>query len=68
MIVKPAIPGAVIRDPQTRQPLPAEGGRVPDDSKFWVRRLLAGEVVLVKEVAPDLLAPVAPLQTRGGKP
>lgn len=65
MKVKPAIPGAVIRDPQTRQPLPAEGGDVPESS-FWIRRLIAGEVVRVDD-APDPLAPLAPLQTRGGK-
>lgn len=43
MIVKPVVPGAVIRDPVTAQPLPAEGGEVPDNT-FWTRRWLAGEV------------------------
>ena len=44
MMVKPVNPAAVIRDPITRRPLPAAGGEVPE-SNFWVRRLLAGEVV-----------------------
>ncbi len=39
MKVKPVIPGAVIRDPHTKRPLPAEGGNVPEDN-FWVRRWL----------------------------
>jgi hypothetical protein len=43
MIVKPVVPGAVIRDPVTRQALPAEGGEVPDNT-FWTRRWLGGEV------------------------
>lgn len=44
MKVKPAIEGAVIRDPQTRVPLPAAGGDVPDNV-FWRRRIIAGEVL-----------------------
>lgn len=67
MKVKPAIPGAVIRDPASRRVLPQEGGDVPETS-FWIRRLRAGEVVLVEEreatglVTPE---PVTPLMTRG---
>lgn len=64
MIVKPKIPGAIIRDPQTRLALPAEGGEVPDNS-FWHRRLMAGDVVLVQD-AERASAPVAPLTTRKG--
>jgi hypothetical protein len=44
MRIKPAIPGAVIRDPHTKRPLSAEGDEVPDNS-FWTRRYLAGEVM-----------------------
>lgn len=40
--VKPA-PGLVVRDPATRQPLPADGGEVPDTT-FWRRRLADGDV------------------------
>jgi hypothetical protein len=39
MKVKPVDPNAVIRDPHTKQPLPAEGAEVPENS-FWTRRLL----------------------------
>lgn len=63
MNVKPATQGAVIRDPQTKRPLPAEGGQVPETS-FWMRRLRAGDVVLVGELPPPELAPIAPLATR----
>lgn len=79
MKVKPAVPGAIIRDPQTRLPLPAEGGEVPDNS-FWRRRLRAGEVVVLEEEVrieegpfddertgevPTGREPLAPLITRG---
>jgi hypothetical protein len=50
MRVRPAKPGAIIRDPDSYQQLPAEGGRVPDTT-FWRRRLRAGDVVLVTEPA-----------------
>lgn len=59
MMVKPAHPDAVIRDPITRTPLPASGGEVPDNL-FWRRRLIAGEVALVENDA----AAIPPLTTR----
>lgn len=65
MRVKPAVPGAIIRDPHTKRPLPAEGGEVPE-SPFWLRRLKDGEVVRVS-TTPTGTEPVAPLTTRGGK-
>lgn len=64
MKVKPVDPNAVIRDPVTRLPLPAEGGDVPENT-FWFRRLRAGEVVRID--APVGNEPIAPLTTRGGK-
>lgn len=66
MKVKPVDPTAIIRDPHTRIPLPAEGGEVSENS-FWTRRLLAGEVVLVDEPTTRLDNAIAPLTTRGGK-
>lgn len=70
MRVKPVDPNAVIRDPHTMRPLPAEGGEVPDNV-FWHRRLVAGEVVRIDDAAnaakPNGAEPVAPLTTRGGK-
>lgn len=66
MKVKPADPNAVIRDPQTRQPLPAEGAEVPENN-FWVRRLQDGDVVRIDaQRAPTGNEPIAPLTTRGG--
>lgn len=61
MMVKPVNPAAVIRDPITHRPLPAEGGEVPQ-SNFWLRRLRAGEVTRIDP--PTHGAPLAPLPTR----
>ncbi|MDB5853290.1 MAG: hypothetical protein JWR22_1331 [Herminiimonas sp.] len=49
MFVKPA-PGLVIRDPDLKDLLPAEGREVPD-SDYWHRRVLDKDVV---ESQPDL--------------
>lgn len=43
--LRPA-PGLIVRDPRTAQPLPAEGGTVPDNG-YWRRRLRDGDVQLV---------------------
>ncbi|GAA4258943.1 DUF2635 domain-containing protein [Azospirillum formosense] len=43
MYVKPK-PGALVRDPETREPLPAEGAEVPEN-QYWMRRLADGDVV-----------------------
>lgn len=67
MKVKPVDPSAVIRDPHTKQRLPAEGGDVPENT-FWLRRLRAGEVVRIDAPGqPVGSEPIAPLTTRGGK-
>lgn len=44
MFVKPKNSETVVRDPQTRALLPADGRNVPD-STFWRRRLADGDVV-----------------------
>lgn len=70
MRVRPAQPGAMIRDPHTRRPLPEEGGTV-SDSNFWRRRLRDGDVVMVEGddgPVPPEHAPVGPLATRRGTP
>lgn len=67
MKLKPAIPGAIVRDPHTKRPLPAEGREVPDNA-FWRRRLRAGEVVPVdtapRAAQPTGREPIQPLTTR----
>lgn len=64
MNVKPADPAAVIRDPNTKVQLPAEGAEVPENT-FWTRRLLAGDVVRIDEPTPPIgHEPVSPLTTR----
>ena len=64
MRVKPANPSAIIRDPNTRQQLPPQGGEVPDDSNFWQRRLADGDVVQI----PDEYPPGSPPQTPSTPP
>lgn len=48
MRVKPAIAGAVVRDPTTLQRLPDEGAEV-GLTGYWRRRLEQGDVVLDEE-------------------
>ena len=55
MKVKPKDPNAIVRDPETKRVLPAEGAEVPDNT-FWNRRLMRGEVVRID------------VQPAGGKP
>ena len=65
MMVKPVNPAAVIRDPITKRQLPADGGEVPE-SNFWVRRLRAGEVVVIDK--PDAAAPAANVDKQPAAP
>lgn len=52
MKVKPR-QGLLVRDPDTKHPLPPEGAEVPDTS-HWRRRLADGDVVRVEaEPAAD---------------
>ncbi|MGY0794343.1 DUF2635 domain-containing protein [Azospirillum argentinense] len=43
MYVKPK-PGALVRDPVTRTPVPETGAEVPED-QYWMRRLADRDVV-----------------------
>lgn len=54
MFIKPK-PGVVLRDPISKQVLPAEGRNVPS-SGFWLRRIAEGSVELVASVATPLPA------------
>lgn len=45
MYLKPAR-GLIVRDPHTRQPLPAEGREV-QLTEWWMRRLRAGDAIEV---------------------
>jgi hypothetical protein len=68
MRVKPAIPGAMVRDPVTKMPLPADGAEVQENS-FWIRRLRDGDVVRVDnasstDAVPTGREPTLPLTTR----
>lgn len=48
--LKPAA-GLLVRHPETLQPLPKEGAEVVHSS-YWLRRLAAGDVVLVQDQPP----------------
>jgi len=53
MFIKPA-PGLRVRNPETKQLLPAEGIEVPDDSILWTRILNDGDVVRATPPAPQV--------------
>lgn len=53
MRIKPA-PGLSVRDPMTKQLLPADGIDVPDDSILWNKILNDGDVVLVSTKASSV--------------
>lgn len=44
--------GRLVRDPRTREPLPAEGATKPKDL-YWLRRLRDGDVVEVPQAIPS---------------
>lgn len=50
IFIKPAQPGIKVRDPVTKQHLREDGEHKPR-STFWLRRLAAGEVVMVQQAA-----------------
>jgi hypothetical protein len=56
MRVKPKDGRTIVRDPITKEPLPATGKRVPNNS-FWRRRIKAGDAVLVEDTPPPAPAP-----------
>ena len=49
IFVRPA-PGARVRDPATKAPIPDIGLLVPNTG-YWQRRILAGDVVVTTEAA-----------------
>lgn len=57
---KPKNPEACIRDPRSRQKLPAFGGRVPNN-RYWRARTSDGDVV--ETTAQEIAAAKAPTQT-----
>jgi hypothetical protein len=69
MMIKPAIPGAVVRDPRNLRKdvrIPDDGIEVPDDDLHWAQRLRDGDVVrvgdTVRVAGPQ--AAIPPLTTR----
>jgi len=65
--IRPVVPGAVIRDPESRRVLPEEGAEV-EETSFWTRRLLAGEVVVMQPPAVELPAERPAVQLPTPKP
>lgn len=62
-ILKPKIPGDVIRDPKTREPLPADGKAVNLSGKegsFWRRRLADESVIEVAALKSGSKSPELP--------
>lgn len=52
MIVQ-QVPGRLVRDPSTKEPLPATPVHVPRNA-FWNRRIAKGDVVLVADKPREL--------------
>lgn len=52
IFVRPGAPGLIVRDPTTMEPLPADGKEVQETS-YWTRRLLAGDVIPGKPQAQN---------------
>lgn len=50
-------PGLIVRDPETREALPADGAEKPANS-YWLRRLADGDVRVRTEEVPPRAAPV----------
>lgn len=50
MRVKPAL-GLSVRNPETKELLPAEGIDVPDDSILWTKILNDGDVVIASSAS-----------------
>ncbi len=50
-------PGAMVRDPRTKIPVPAEGAHVPRTT-FYIRRIACGDLI----PAPALPVPAEPIQ------
>lgn len=61
MRVKPA-EGRQVRDPVTKQLLPAAGRDVPDN-QFWRRRLRDGDVVFAEAASAPRNGPPCPRRT-----
>src|SRR5688572_11173965 len=53
----PAVPGSLVRDPVTLEPLPAAGTLKPETT-YWLRRLRDGDVV--RDLVRELAAPLGP--------
>ena len=64
IIVKP-VAGVCVRDPETRQLVPADGLRV-ERNTFWSRRIKEGAVVVVQETQP-FKGQATPKSAKGGE-
>ena len=67
-ILRPAKPGAIVRDPKTRKALPPLGLEVEIDT-YWRRRLKGGDVIEVASPDPriDLRPEPAPAKAPKSK-
>lgn len=52
MKIKPSKPGLIVRDPETKRPLP-EDGKVVKWSSYWVRRKIEGAIVFCEGLEKD---------------
>lgn len=72
IFIRPAREGLIVRDPISKQALPAAGRWVSAHTMYWRRRVLCGDVVVASppqadsapEAKPAPVAPAAPKTTR----
>ncbi len=58
MRVKP-VEGRTVRDPESMELLPPEGGVVRDNDPFWTRRIRDGDVEVIEEEPAPTTKPAA---------
>jgi hypothetical protein len=66
IIIRPATPGAVVRDPVSFRQVRDEGEKKPRNV-YWQRRLDAGDVVIVPEAATTQTSKSGTSSPRAGK-
>ena len=66
IFIKPA-EGLRVKDPNTKEPLPKEGKQV-QKSIYWLRRINAGDVLLVEAPKPSKhTSKINPIDKEGAK-
>lgn len=49
LVIRPAVPGMVIRHPHNKRPLSDDGEIVQSNITYWTRRIRSGDVVPIED-------------------